>query len=278
MRNKIRHFLLLAVLFLSLVGCYSDPYETTGNYINNSSDTVNLSYRISSISIFDTLEREIDIRFYLDTGSFLAWRQIEVSNLIQTQRYACEYENSLLARLTNESNLELIELKYAYNRFLGKHVPTTILVNHIQDPYAILFYFDSAYCTRIERRKIDPFSGLVTGIIQDELNFCKASDFSSCSDSGFANYGYVARKNPMYLSRELIPVLGILREPKAADLYHFEALMPLFFGKQIPNYAERPRDIEYQYGLNQNFDYTFFYCKNAENKKIDGFLLSYFIE
>ena len=265
--------ILCAVLLTS--SCDDESYDGVGDYITNGADTVDVVYRIASIDLYDTSNTESNIYLTLDTSIDLKWSSIIYDSDLLTKKFLVEYKNGYIQKLVDERTQDEILLTYqTINGTLTKKVKT-LQYNRPFNPFAFVFYYDSGYCVKIEKRLVGSATYLITEIIEEQFEFCKNVNISDCTDSSKAQYLYSQIKNPLLNANELFPILFILNNNFEGSLQKALNSVPILYSKYIPVACAKPNLTEYEFGFNSKFEYTFLYYKDASTKKINGLTFNY---
>lgn len=268
----------LLALGFSFFACKQEPYNPDLLNTDFGDDTVNIAYRISSIDAYDAAGEETNIRFFIDTGIVWAWRQIEVASASGLRKFVPVYINGYLRSLQDEQSQEMVKINYVYNNIVARQLTKEIIVDRLQNPYAIVFKYDSGLLSKVEYRNYFPLSEQIGSQIIDSIVLCKGLNVSDCNDSSKAQYFYNGQKNALRNCRELLPIILVLSDWNSTDLYRMKGSLPLFFSQNVVIACNAPRLIEYEYALNNKFEYNYFYMKDPITKKLDGFAFSYFIK
>lgn len=264
-------------LIILLAACKKDPYVAEGAYINPPKDTVSFGYRVTDMYFTDTNLKETHFSFKLDTGIGYAWEEI----LIQydktgiTKQYIPEYTNYRIVKLNDMSSVgEDIDIAYTQVGEAKRSLISTIKYRRLQNPIAIQFVYnaDTGFVQQILKRQLT--SGGELGAIQDQYDFCLATNLGDCNGSAQnESYQYASDFNSLRYCNELLPFILLLSKPDFQELEDISSILPYYFSQNLPQSSILYKKGVYQYGLNKK-EPTFLYFKPLNSLRSEGFQFS----
>ncbi len=278
--KKISYYISLFLSFLLLFSsCERESSNGIATYINPPKDTVKFGYRLATLYYTDTDSKETSFDFNLEISNVYAWKSIlinyEKSNSIKKYFPIYDIAGNITSLLDEESvGLENIEIAYKLIPPSNVKLVSTLKYYRVNDPFALIFNYDSVNLKSIERRYLVRESGEIGGIIESAF-FCSGLDLGSCSDStSTVEYQYGQFFNNLYHSNELLPFILLLKNPNQTTLLDILPDLPLYFSRHYATSLIRPNSGTFELGLNPNFEPSFFYFKNASFGLTQGYNFS----
>jgi len=278
--KKISTFILLIFCIqLLFSSCKKESSNGIATYINPIKDTVKFGYRLATLYYTDTDTKETSFDFNLEISNVYAWKSIlinyEKNN--STKKYSPIYDiaGNITSLMDEESvGLENIEIEYKIIPPSNVKLVSTLKYYRVNDPFALIFNYDSVNLKSIERRYLVRETGEIGGIIESAF-FCSGLDLGSCSDStSTVEYQYGQFFNNLYHSNELLPFILLLKNPNQTTLLDIVPDLPLYFSRHYSASLIRPNSGSFELGLNPNFEPSFFYFKNASFGLTQGYNFS----
>lgn len=273
-------YLISHILILLLLSSCSKEKSIAESYYNNpTKDSVKFGYKVATLYFTDSNNKETAINFSLEISSVYAWKSIEINSESSStiKKYTPEYDlNGNLRTLIEEQSagLENIEIEYKTIPPSNVKLISALKYYRVNNPFALIFNYDSVNLKSIERRHLDRITKSV-GVLLESETFCADIDLGSCEENGVTTaYQYSVFYNNLYHSNELLPFILLLKNPQQNSLLDIIPDLPLYFSKHYVSNLNKPIVGNYELGLNSNFEPTYFYFKRPGLGPIQGYNFS----
>lgn len=266
-------------ILLLLSSCSKEKSIAEALYNNPLKDSVKFGYKISTLYYTDTNNKEVAFNYELEIANVYSWKSIEINyeGSNTSRNYTPEYDitgNLLALREENSALLENIEIEYIRIPPSNIRLVSALKYYRFNNPFALIFNYDSVNLKSVERRFLDRESKNIGGLIE-KASFCADIDMGSCIDnSATAEYQYNQFFNNLYHSNELIPFILLLKNPQQSSLSEILPDLPLYFSRHYPSSILKSNPGTFEIGLNSDFRPTFFYFKRAKSLYIQGYNFS----
>ena len=274
---KINPLFICLFFILCISSCSKDKGIAEIYYNNPPKDSINFAYRISTLYYFDEQQKETSFEFTLDTGLLYAWKSVLVNyeGSTSAKLYIPEYKNGFITAWVDFNTAKpIIEFEYVSSSSKFRNLISSIKYYGINNPFALIFNYDSLNLNKISRCSLDPETGVIGGVTED-AKFCSNFNIGSCSNStSSVDYYYGNFTNSLYHCNELIPFLFILKNPNQNNLMDILTDLPLYFSKNYPEALVNPSSFSYDFGLNSEKEPSYFYYRNVPGNVVQGYNFS----
>lgn len=259
-----------------LLSCSKEKSIAEVVYNNPPKDSIKFAYRLNTLYYFDRNSKETTFDFTLDTGLYYAWKSVDIkyednANSIQLTP---EYTNGYITSWIDNSFNQLLSIEYNRIPPSNLRLITSIKYFRANNPFALVFKYDSINLSKVEFCNLDLLSREIGGIIE-EVNFCSNENIGSCtSGNPSGSYVYSFIMNSLYRSNELAPFLFILKNPNLTGLNDILPELPLYFSRHYPDGILKPIQNSYEYGLNAKKEPSFFYYRPLPGNLVLGYNFS----
>ncbi len=266
----------ILVLFF-LASCSKEKSIAEVVYNNPPKDSIKFAYRVNTLYYFDRDAKETTFDFTLDTGLFYAWSSVSIfyekSSIVK--QYNPVYTNGYITSwIDNSASSQHVDLSFKSTPPSTLKLIESIKYYRMNDPFALVFQYDSINLSRVELRNLDRETGVIGGMLE-YVDFCSTTDLGACSKTiPGAEYFYGNIFNSLYHSNEILPFIFILNNPEQSSLLDILPYFPLYFSRHYPDGITKPLHGSYEVGLNAKKEPTYLYYHPLPENLVLGFNFS----